>query len=287
MIYYKKVERLICCLVVSIYILDVDAHILNILVQDGMSVVGHAIELIIDLVRHVNSSASRIQAFNEIAERECIATKTGLVFDIPNRSNSTHAMILEAIEYKIVLKRYTTSQQQPFPTELEWSKTESIGKFLGVFEETTRAFSADRFPTSHMFLVNVLYIQQALQNHAWQGDRVIKELAAAMDKNFDKYWDVNYNMVLVIATILDPRHKFDFLDFFYEKVCENFVDIDLSKNMAKDWLGKYFRKYEEVIRRNGTSLGPQVDVSNSMASYSPVLMQGKRKIHREFAQFRS
>ncbi|KAG2619308.1 hypothetical protein PVAP13_3NG140927, partial [Panicum virgatum] len=74
----------------------------------------------------------------------------------------------EAIEYKIVLKRYTTSQQQPFPTELEWSKTESIGKFLGVFEETTRAFSADRFPTSHMFLVNVLYIQQALQNHAWQ-----------------------------------------------------------------------------------------------------------------------
>ena len=57
--------------------------------------------------------------------------------------------------------------------------------------------------------------------------------------------------------------------------------------MAKDWLGKYFRKYEEVIRRNGTSLGPQVDVSNSMASYSPVLMQGKRKIHCEFAQFRS
>ena len=98
-----------------------------------------------------------------------------------------------------------------------------------------------------------------------------------MDKKFDKYWDVNYNMVLVIATILDPRHKFDFPDFFYEKVCENFVDIDLSKNMAKDWLGKYFRKYEEVIRRNGTSLGPQVDVSNSMASYSPVLMQGKRK----------
>ena len=57
--------------------------------------------------------------------------------------------------------------------------------------------------------------------------------------------------------------------------------------MAKDWLGKYFRKYEKVIRRNGTSSGPQVDVSNSMVNLSPVLMQGKRKIHREFAQFRS
>jgi len=73
-----------------------------------------------------------------------------------------------------VLKRYATSQQQPFPTEVEWNKAESISKFLGVFEETTRAFSADRFPTSHLFLVNVLYIHQALRSHAWQDDQVIK-----------------------------------------------------------------------------------------------------------------
>ena len=243
--------------------------------------------MIRDLVRHIDSSPSRVQAFNEIAERECLDTKAGLVLDIPNHWNFTYDMILEAVKYKIVLKRYATSQQQLFPTEVEWNKAESIGMFFGVFEETTRAFSADRFPTSHLFLVNVLYIHQALRSHAWQDDQVIKELARAMDKKFDKYWDGNYNMVLVIATILNSRHKFDFTDFFYEKVCENFVDIDLSKNMAKDWLGKYFRKYEEVIRRNDTSSGPQVDVSNSMASYSPVLMQGKRKIHREFAQFRS
>jgi hypothetical protein len=60
-------------------------------------------------------------------------------------------------------------------------------------------------------------------------------------------------MILIIAIILDPRLKFDFLDFFYEKVCENFVDIELSINLAKDWLRKYFTKYQEVIRRNGTN----------------------------------
>jgi hypothetical protein len=95
------------------------AHILNILVQDRMKIAGPTIELIRDLVRHVNSSPSRIQAFNEIAERECFPTKAGLVLDIPSRWNSTHGMILEAVEYKIVLKRYATSQQQPFPTENE------------------------------------------------------------------------------------------------------------------------------------------------------------------------
>jgi len=86
------------------------AHILNILVQDGINIAGNAIELIRDLVRHINSSPSRVQAFNEIAKRECLDTKAGLVLDIPNRWNSTYDMILEVVKYKIVLKRYATSQ---------------------------------------------------------------------------------------------------------------------------------------------------------------------------------
>jgi len=87
------------------------AHILNILVQDGMNIAGNTIELIRDLVRHINSSPSpsRVQAFNEIAERECLDTKAGFVLDIPNRWNSTYAMILEAVKYKIVQKRYAIS----------------------------------------------------------------------------------------------------------------------------------------------------------------------------------
>jgi hypothetical protein len=72
------------------------------------------IEIIRDLIRHINSSPRRIQAFNEIAEREGLAKKAGLVLDIPNRWNSTHAMIIEAVKYKIVLKRYAASNQEPF-----------------------------------------------------------------------------------------------------------------------------------------------------------------------------
>ena len=53
------------------------AHILNILVQDGMNIVSVVIVLIRDLIRHINSSPSRIQDFNEIAQRECLAAKAG------------------------------------------------------------------------------------------------------------------------------------------------------------------------------------------------------------------
>ena len=80
------------------------AHILNILVQDGMNVASAVIELIRDLIRNINSSPARIQNFNEIAQREGLAAKAGLVLDVPNRWNSTYAMIMDAAKYKTVLK---------------------------------------------------------------------------------------------------------------------------------------------------------------------------------------
>jgi hypothetical protein len=47
------------------------AHILNIIVQDG--------------IENINSSPSLIQAFNELAERVGLPSKAGLLLDIPNR----------------------------------------------------------------------------------------------------------------------------------------------------------------------------------------------------------
>jgi len=263
------------------------AHILNILVQDGMNVASAVIELIRDLIRNINSSPARIQNFNEIAQREGLDAKAGLVLDVPNRWNSTYAMIMEAAKYKTVLKRYATANQQPFPTESEFSIVESIGEFLGVYEETTRAFSADRYPTSHMFLDNVLCIHQTLRSPEWHKDQFITDLANAMDKKFDKYWNGNYNMLLPICSILDPRKKLDLLDFFYEKVCSNFIDIEISTNMVKEWLHKYFRKYEEVIRRNETNVVSQTAQSTSMVNRSPVLVLGKRRLEQEFAEYRN
>jgi hypothetical protein len=76
-------------------------------------------------------SPSRIQAFNEIAERSGFPSKAGLILDVPNCCNSTHNMIMEAIEYKVVLKRYAEEQLEPSPDDEEWTNSEAIGEFLG------------------------------------------------------------------------------------------------------------------------------------------------------------
>jgi uncharacterized protein YegP (UPF0339 family) len=60
------------------------AHILNLLVQDGMAVAHGAIDTIRELVRHINSSPSRIQVFKGIAEGLGLPSKAGLTLDILN-----------------------------------------------------------------------------------------------------------------------------------------------------------------------------------------------------------
>jgi hypothetical protein len=110
---------------------------------------------------------------------------------------------------------------------------------------------------------------------------VLEDLAHAMDVKFDKYWDKGkYNMALVIATILDPSKKMDFLDFFYEKMCTHFVDIMINLDLAKEWFTEYFEEYTKLVQRDDPS-SPNVGRRTSTLG-SPVL--GKRKLDEEFAQ---
>ncbi|KAM0828468.1 hypothetical protein ACQ4PT_067530 [Festuca glaucescens] len=69
------------------------AHILNIIVQDGMTHIHHSIEKIRDLFRHINSSGGRIQALNTLATNKGLPQKACLTLDIPNRWNFTFHML--------------------------------------------------------------------------------------------------------------------------------------------------------------------------------------------------
>jgi hypothetical protein len=213
-----------------------------------------------------------------LPERAGLPLKAGLLLDIPNHWNSTHDMIIEAIKYKVVFKRYANAQLEPSPIDAEWSNVEDIGKFLGAFEEATKVFSVDRSPTSHLFLEILLCIHHKLANQGWQVNIVLKDLASAMIEKFNKYWDGKYNLPLVITTVLDPTKKMDFLEFFYEKVCQCFEDYEVSMGLAKTWLIKYFEEYEGLSRRRSSV--PRESATRSVVG-SPVL--GKSRIQEESA----
>lgn len=275
------------------------AHILNIIVQDGMKIIHGAINKVRELLKHIDSSPSRLQTFNSLANANGLPQKQGIYLDIPNRWNATFKMLREALEYKSVLNSYANQNLEVSPSEPEWEKAEAICEFLKAFEELTLTVSAHRRPTSHKFLTVVLCIRHALSDPGWQGgNSVLKDLASVMQVKLDKYWDpyedfsdprekrdeIEFNLALVIATVLDPRRKDVYLEFFYEKVVNNFNHISALIDCALRCMRKYFDEYQQDFRTSVAYLSHQSSDYNIRVS-SPIV--GKRKLEEEFAQHKS
>uniref|UniRef100_A0ACD5W6V4 Uncharacterized protein n=1 Tax=Avena sativa TaxID=4498 RepID=A0ACD5W6V4_AVESA len=259
------------------------AHILNIVAQDGTQHIDVSVEKIRDLFRHVNSSGGRIQAFNTLATNKGLPEKTGLFLDIKTRWNSTFQMLVEAIKYRGVLNSYASENGEVTLNAKEWTNAEVICDFLKAFEEATNAVSADRKPTSQHFLHMVLCIRNALRDPQWKVNEGMHKLAISMGSKFDKYWnETKLNAALVIATVLDPRKKEDYLEFFFEKYCENYAESEKAMDGVSKSMKSYYQLYEEKVKRSSEYL---VSREASINVGSPVL--GKRKLEEEFARYRS
>lgn len=75
----------------------------------------------------------------------------------------------------------------------------------------------------------------------------------------------------------------DYLDFFYEMLCEQYVDIDICASLAKTCLTKYFDVYDWQARGNNGNSVPRGRAAHSLGS--PVLR--KRRVEEEFVEYRS
>ncbi|GKA00433.1 zinc finger BED domain-containing protein RICESLEEPER 2-like protein [Tanacetum coccineum] len=81
------------------------AHIVNLIVQDGIKHVGKSIESIRCVVKWMKKSSTGIENFDKCARSaRCDSTKS-LVLDVPTRWNSTYNMLEVAYEYKDAFAR--------------------------------------------------------------------------------------------------------------------------------------------------------------------------------------
>ena len=77
------------------------AHILNLLVQDGISEIGDIIESVRDSVKYISSSIPRLKLFSELAKQQGLGSKR-LILDCATRWNATYQMLSTALEYRKV-----------------------------------------------------------------------------------------------------------------------------------------------------------------------------------------
>ncbi|XP_057811535.1 zinc finger BED domain-containing protein RICESLEEPER 2-like [Salvia miltiorrhiza] len=126
------------------------AHILNLLVKDGLSSIQDVISKVRESVKYVAASEARVIMFGEIAKQLELSSKK-LVLDCVTRWNATYFMLSCALEFKAVFPRY--QQRDPsyttLPSEEEWEKVRIVCSFLEDFHEITELISGINIFTLH------------------------------------------------------------------------------------------------------------------------------------------
>ena len=103
------------------------AHILNLIVQDGLKEVGDCVKLVRESVKYVKGSQVRKQKFLECVNLVSLNPKRGLRQDVPTRWNSTYLMLQSALYFRMAFSHLeiSDSNYKSCPSKDEWDKIEN------------------------------------------------------------------------------------------------------------------------------------------------------------------
>ena len=125
------------------------AHILNLIVQDGIKKVGESVDKVRAAVKFVRQSPGRITRFMNYANNEDCGCSKSLCLDVSTRWNSTYLMlnIAQAYEraFEILLEHDATYREKmnskgEAPTQCDWKNVRTLVTFLEHFYELTLNF---------------------------------------------------------------------------------------------------------------------------------------------------
>ncbi|XP_022737224.1 zinc finger BED domain-containing protein RICESLEEPER 2-like [Durio zibethinus] len=161
------------------------AHILNLMVQDGLSKIKNQLQL---------------------PDRK-------LILDCKTRWNSTFEMLSIAIKFKEVFLRLKEreSHYECCPSHEDWKKVKKVCEILEVFNSTTKIIFGSDYPTSNLFLNEVYRVKVLLDKRMNDENEFVQAMVRKMKSKFDKYWG-ECNLLMSIAAILDPRCKIRIYD---------------------------------------------------------------------------
>ncbi|XP_031273329.1 zinc finger BED domain-containing protein RICESLEEPER 2-like [Pistacia vera] len=189
------------------------AHVLNLIVQDGLLVIRQAIARIRESVAYWSASPKREQKFVKASRQEGI----------------------ELCE----------TQYRCLPTEEEWELAEQVCSKLKIFYVAINLFSGTKYLTSNIYFPKVCEIRIALSSWLRCRNDLIRNMATKMLEKFSKNWDVIHD-VLGVASVLDPKYKMKSLDYFFPLIYE--VDGKDHIMRIQGFLSDFFNQYQSRQR---------------------------------------
>nr|GMD22414.1 zinc finger BED domain-containing protein RICESLEEPER 2-like [Ipomoea batatas] len=242
------------------------AHILNLISQEGLKAASSSIQKIRESIKYVKQSEARKILFAKCVEQVGeIDGNVGLRLDVPTRWNSTYVMLDSALKYQRAFGSLVLHDKHfvSCPSSEEWKRGESIRDFLAPFYVITNLFSGSSYPTSNLYFMQIWTIENLLREKENSDDLIIQDMALKMRVKFDKYWS-EYSVILAIAAVLDPRLKFDMIQYCYKKFDP--IGWETKLDVVKRKMYVLFSQYE-----NGTSLAStSISTSSSTSSSTHV-----------------
>ncbi|XP_022870954.1 zinc finger BED domain-containing protein RICESLEEPER 2-like [Olea europaea var. sylvestris] len=246
------------------------AHIVNLIVKEGLKEFNPSIESIRNAVKYFRSSPSRLMKFKCCIEREKIACKKLPVLDVSTRWNSTFLMLDSALNfektffrmeeedgfyYKYFDENEGGKEKEGPPTSYDWEKARKFAKFLRTFYDVTLKFSASLNVTSNIYFQEVCKIKQILKKMGDKQDYLLSSIANNMKIKFDKNWDNvdKMNKILIVAVVLDPRYKLEFVVHCIGILYDS-VKVEATKTEVMKILYALHNQYKGCHRsKNGAS----------------------------------
>ncbi|XP_061367916.1 zinc finger BED domain-containing protein RICESLEEPER 2-like [Gastrolobium bilobum] len=265
------------------------AHILNLIVQEGLKVSSDALRKIRESVKYLRGSEGRMKAFKECIDQVGgINTSKGLCLDVPTRWNSTYLMLESALIYQRVFSilEFSDKNYKYCPTLDEWDRGEKIMGFLKPFYDITELISGTSYPTANLYFLQVWQIQCSLQNTLHDDDDILKSMVERMMEKFDKYWE-EYSIVLALGALLDPRMKTSALSYCYSKV--NPLTSEAKVEEIKKNAYNLFDNYAcHILPSSSQSLSDVTSASSSRSiskekkGFSEIMLQELKKHNQPF-----
>lgn len=254
------------------------AHILNLIVQDGLKLGGETggpLSKVRESVKYVKSSEGRMKKFQECVKGvRDIDSSVGLRLDVVTRWNSTYLMLDSAIKYKKAFSSLPLSDRTytSCPTTEEWTKVEKLNEFLEPFYEITNLMSGSSYSTSNLYFMQVWKVECLLKENLSNEDILISDMCKKMIEKFDKYWS-EYSVVLAFGAVLDPRFKYQMLEFFYSEVESESTKVQEKMTLVKSKLYKLFEDYNTKTSTKSSELSSSN--SQSQSTSSPLVASSK------------
>jgi hypothetical protein len=131
------------------------AHIINLVVQDGISMIKKATENIPEIIGKVKNSPILREEFEQRAKECNLDTERSLSLDVSTRWNSTYMMLRDVIYYKEAFERMhilNFSWFSNFPTNEEWRQAMELCKILRNFNTITEFLSGTSYISNLKFI---------------------------------------------------------------------------------------------------------------------------------------